>query len=501
MDDRMIVRGRRVITSWTEEGETYQGDALYIADGVIVAIGDYESIRRRYPNCEVLGNGTHLIIPGFVNSHAHGRSTFFKGTADEALELRVIQHYMNYREDDPYWEVRLSSMRQLEAGITTTMHLDSYYGGSSERYESRLHRTLEAYQDSGIRFGFALGMRDQNIFFYGEERFIARLPESVRREIEAMPRLTLTLDEYVRMFDSLRSEFEESALQFAPVNPVWCSDELLVKMKIEAERRQARIQIHLLETPYQREYAFNRYGKSAVQRLDEIGFLDEGVACGHCVWVTEEDIEVLSKRNVAVVHMPGSNLRLQSGIAPVRTMEESGVKIALATDSLGLNDDEDMLQEAKLAQLLQCQPGQPAITKPMLSADRVLWWATGSGEEVVGISGIGALAPGFRADLVMVKATWLSEGMDRCEIARRMLQWIRRSSVDIVAVGGKVMVEDGKYKHTEPSEVWENVLPSHDTAPIPKCLDTIRQVAQDSYASWSIKGQPYHLLNSRRRDR
>ena len=111
--------------------------------------------------------------------------------------------------------------------------------------------------------------------------------------------------------------------------------------------------IHLLETIYQKLFGLRIYGKSAVKHLDEIGFLGHQVVCGHSIWLTEEDVDVLENTGTNVCHNASSNLRLLSGIAPVPYLLEKGIKVALGTDDMGMNDDKDMLQEMRLVLILE----------------------------------------------------------------------------------------------------------------------------------------------------
>ena len=500
----MIVRGRWVVTGWGPDDAVLADGALQIREGRVAALGPYADVRARHPDSPVLGDGTHVVMPGFVNAHAHGRSSvgaLLKGVPDEPLELRVVQNYLGYSDGNPYWDVFLSAIEQLEGGITTTVHLDVYYSGPGERYEARVRDAIRAYRDSGIRFAVALGIRDQNNYAYErDEDFLARVPAAIRTELGRWPKPGLGIDEYLAIYDRLREGFPERSLQFGPTNPVWCSEELLGRLREAATQRGALIHIHLLETAYQKAYALERYGQSMVRWLTRSGFLDRTVTCGHSVWLTEDDIRVLAEVGASVAHNPSANLRMRSGVSPARALTEAGVTVALGTDGMALNDDEDMLQEVRLAQLLHSPPG---IDTPSLAPEVVLRWATEHGARAAGLTGLGRLAPGGLADLVLLRPNWPDDGdVDRMGLAARVVQRARRVAIDLVMVGGEVVVRGGQYVKSDRAEALRQVAEaqgagSHAAAsPVWACKQHVASMyARDP---WRVRGEPYYVVNARR---
>lgn len=494
-----LVRGRLLVTRWQTPSPAIDKGALLVEGGIVKEVGPYDELRRRHPAAEEIGDGTHLVMPGFVNSHSHGRgiTTLRQGIPDDPGEVRSVGLRIGL-SGDPYWDVLFTCARQLEAGITATMHLDSNFGfGPLDTYEERLRDVVTAYVDSGIRSAVTLALRDASMDDpYLEDAFLAGLSTEVRAEIEGWRRPLLSLDGYLALYDRLHQQFPAVPLQIEPTAVAACADDFLRDIRKAASARTAGLQLHLSETAYQKLYSLKRFGKSTVQRLADLGFLCSDVSCAHCVWLTQRDIAIMRETGAMVVHNPSSNLRLRSGLAPIRSMAEAEVHIALGTDNLTLNDDEDILQETRLAQLLQSPPG---IGEAPIPAQTALQWATQGGAKVLGIEGLGSLEPGSPADLVMVH----NRSFDRAvlehghDIAASVMHWVRQSDVDQVLVGGQTMVRDGRYVFRDRDEICRKAHEGHRQWMLTPATRLIRSQISERYASQDFGGQPFYRLNAR----
>jgi 5-methylthioadenosine/S-adenosylhomocysteine deaminase len=492
-----LVRSRLLVTRWGAE-PALEGAVAFTDDGVVKEVGPFSELRRRHPAAEEIGDGTHLVIPGFVNSHSHGRgiTTLRQGIPDDPGEVRSVGLRIGL-SGDPYWDVLYSCARQLEAGITATMHLDSNYGfGPVEFYENRLQNLITAYSDSGMRFSVTLALRDPSIDDpYLEDAFLSGLSAEVRTEIEGWRRPLLDLDSYLRLHDKLKQQFPAAVLQLEPTSVTACANEFLSTLRKEATARGAGIQLHLSETAYQKLCSLKQFGKSTVQRLADIGFLCSDVSCAHCVWLTQRDIGIMRETGAMVVQNPSSNLRLRSGIAPIRPMVAAGVHVALGTDNLALNDGEDILEEVRLAQLLQSPPG---IGEAPIPAQTALQWVTQAGAKILGIKGLGALEPGSPADLIMVHTRSIERSVFEHghDIAASVVQWVRQSDIDQVLVGGRIVVRGGRYVFRDREELERKAYESQRQWMLTPATKLIRSQIRERYASRDFGGQPYYRLNS-----
>lgn len=459
--------------------------------------GPFDSLARRYPGAETLGDGTHLVMPGFVNAHSHGRgiTTLRQGIPDEPGEVRSVGLRVGLSAD-PYWDILLTAARQLEGGITATMHLDSNFGyGPAAVYEDRLRQVVRGYADSGIRYSVAVAFRDPTLEDpFLDRGFLATLPPDVRGEMKGWRRPIPCLDDYLRLCDRLAEN--GASLQFEPVGVDACSPGFLANVRREADGRGARIQLHLLETPYQKAGALERFGKTSVDRLADLGFLRPDVSCAHCIWFTERDIEVFRQTGAIVVHNPSSNLRLRNGLAPIAPMARAGVPVALGTDNLGINDDEDMLQEVRLAQLVQSPPG---IGQATTTPEAALAWATEGGAGVLGMRGLGRLEEGCPADVVMARCGAIDtpEPGKTHDLAANVVQWLRQCDIEEVVVGGRVLVRHGRYVGRDREDIERRARESARRWDLTPAVTLLRTTLADRYAEVEVPCVPYYRLHSR----
>jgi cytosine/adenosine deaminase-related metal-dependent hydrolase len=425
--------------------------AVYVSGKDIIEVGPYQGLKAQYPTATVIGSGRFWVMPGFVNAHQHGKgmTSFQLGALDEPLELTRVQPAPQAKIP-PYLDTLYAAQRMIEAGVTTCLHYNSSRGPAL--YERDVRDRMKAYREAGIRVSFGLDIRDRNHVVYGDEEFLATLPGALKeraREKLTQPR-TADAKDYFRLVEGLTDELTSDAdgrmrIFLTPAGPQWCTEDLLQSVRRIADERWLGIQIHVLETKYQRAYFYRTYGKSAVEWLDELGFLSPQVSLAHGVWLSQLDIEIVAGRESAVVHNPSSNLRLKSGIAPLPRLHSAGVRLALGLDSSTLNDDMDMLQEMRLSANLQRVPGVSSATVPLEQFFRM---ATINGSDVLGWGKIsGALEPGKRADLVLLDSRALTHpylSLQQNPI-QALLYRGRASDVDTVMVDGEILYRGKKH--------------------------------------------------------
>ena len=217
-----------------------------------------------------------------------------------------------------------------------------------------------------------------------------------------------------------------------------------------AEKYDLLLQIHLSETEWEVGETIVRYHKRPVEHLEDLGFLDENVLAVHCVWIENNEIELLAKRNVGVSHCMESNLKLASGFAPVVTMLMSGIRVTFGTDGAASNNDLNVLSEMSTsAKVHKALSNNPTV----LDARTALLMATRWGAEVLGLGSVtGNIEKGKAADLVLmnIEKPHLAPLYD---IYSHIVYSMRASDVETVMVAGKVVVEDGKLTTGDESEM------------------------------------------------
>ncbi|MBV8165287.1 MAG: amidohydrolase family protein [Alphaproteobacteria bacterium] len=474
MTDGLLIVGAHVVRRWNAPATPPIADgALYVEAGRIVAIGPRAALEQRYPAARRIGDAHQLVVPGFVNAHAHGRglTTLQMGQADEPLEPRIAEFVLR-REvagADPYRDTLYACAKQIAAGVTTTVHSHQYMDGPVEPFVAGLRPILDAYRDSGLRCAFTVGIRDRTEFSVADDPgFLATLPAASRAALGLRAsQCVLSLEQYAAALRELQAAYPTIVLQLGPWNPVFCSDALLRGLADLSARDGWRIQTHLVETRHQAAYGRRLHNTSWVRHLDALGLLSPRFSGAHGVWLDDGDIEILARSGAQIVHNPGSNLRLRSGIAKLRAMLEGGIKMAFGLDSLSINDDDDMLQDLRVGRLVQ---GSWGIDGDAIAAEVLLEMATATGAVVAGTPGGGVLAEGGPADVVLLDLAALrgapgpSVG-DAAELAETLLTRGRAAHVRSVVIGGRVMIEAGRWSGLTPgdllAELASSAAPAH----------------------------------------
>ena len=324
---------------------------------------------------------------------------------------------------------------------------------------------LKAYDDIGMRVSYSYALRDQNRLVYeADEDFVKRLPASIASEVAALLQgQVLSIDDQLGLFVDLWERWntrDRVRIQLAPANLHWCSDTALRALKETAGKYQVGMHMHLLETPYQKEYAQRRTGMTAVQYLDDVGFLGPELTLGHGVWLSEADIERVVDRGTMICHNASSNLRLRSGVAPVNDFTERGVCVALGLDEAGINDDRDMLQEMKLVLRLHRVPG---MDDRVPTSPQVFQMATEHGARTTGFAdSIGSLEVGKAADLVIMNWHHIAYPYleSNVSVVDAVVHRGKSSGVETVLVAGEPVVRDGTFTRLDKAAVLEALAAS-----------------------------------------
>ena len=466
-----LIRGKFVVTMQPRYGShgVIRDGAVAVSGRDIVEVGRYRDLKSSYPAATVVGSSRYWVVPGFVNAHQHGKglTDFQLGGKDDCFEISRFAG--DARADlDPYLDVLYACKTMIESGITTCLHYNS--SRSPETYEPDVDERLRAYRDSGMRVSFGLDIRDRNHMVYGDDEFLASLPPSLREQAVARysESRTAAPDDYFRVArklgDAMDREAGRARLFLTPAGPQWCTEELLRAIRREATEHGMGIQIHVLETRYQRSYFLREYGKSAVQWLAELDFLAPDVSLAHGVWLNREDIATTAAKGASVVHNPSSNLRLRSGIAPLMHFHAAGVRLGMGLDSSPLNDRPDMLQEIRLAANLQRVPGAGPGLMPL---EEIFRAATAGGADVLGWgASCGTLEPGRRADLVLVDSRPIVEPYlaSHQTPVDALVYRGGAGAVDTVMVDGEILYGGGKHVRLDEKaflkEVKQKITPA-----------------------------------------
>ncbi|KPJ84949.1 MAG: hypothetical protein AMS17_15215 [Spirochaetes bacterium DG_61] len=509
----ILARGKWVITdAGAGEGGILTDGAAYFSEGKVVEVGDFSTLKNKYPKAAVKGNGQQLLMPGFVDGHSHGwgLSAIQRGTMYDYLENALID-WAKMIDIDPELNAMMSAVRHLRSGCTT-MHHNNW--GEAPNLDEIAEKAIKGYKKVGIRFAYSPGMRNENTLAYDDVKFFKTLPPDLQEFCKPMVYYDkeAVVEEYFNIFESLYSRYNDdnSRIIFGPSWAQGSTVEFFQRVKARAdELGKIPIHIHTLQTPHQKAYGLRKYGKSLLFRLDELGMVGENLTLGHAVYLDEADIELLASKKASTTHHPSCNFAVRNGISPVYYLHKAGVNVALGIDDKGINDDEDAIMELRMIYYLHRVSGFDLAHTPPLNAFDVLKIGTTNAARVCGFKGeVGALKPGMKADAILIdlkeimEDPWMSPDLNIAEI------FIHRGKgvyVDTVVVGGKVIMENRKFLTIDVDQLYKEVRKqaekgiSAEQRKFAEDLQRIKPYYHKYYENWpELDFKPFYIMNSRK---
>jgi cytosine/adenosine deaminase-related metal-dependent hydrolase len=379
----LLIRNAAVLVTMDDGRREIAGGGLFARDGVIEAVGTTDALPASADT--VLDMTGHVVVPGLVNTHHHlyQNLTRVVPAAQEALLFDWLKTLY------PIWgrmgpeHIRISAMVGLaelaETGCTTSSdHLYMFPNGS------RLDDTIEAAVQVGLRFHPTRGGMS-----IGESK--GGLPPD--RLVEREDAILADCRRVIETFNDPKP-FAMIRVGVAPCSPFSVSRELMRDSAVLARQYGVGLHTHLAENVEDVSYSLANFGVRPGQYAEELGWCGTDVWHAHCVQLDGSEIDLFARTGTGVAHCPCSNMRLGSGVAPVREMLAAGVAVGLGVDGSASNDSGHMLNEARQALLLQ----RVAKGGAALTARQALELATIGGAKILGRSDIGSLAPGKAAD-------------------------------------------------------------------------------------------------------
>ncbi|MCH7613789.1 MAG: amidohydrolase [Candidatus Marinimicrobia bacterium] len=379
---------------------------ILIRDGVISSIEDEIS----FETDRVLNGSGKAVVPSFVNAHTHSAMTLFRSYADDMhlndwLENKIWPIEANLTEEDVYWGTRLACIEMIKSGTTHFNDMYWYYNG-----------TARAVVDSGLYAHLSSAFID-----LGDEatsnKQIAEQVDIFQQKEKYLPNITFTLGVH-----SLYTVSESGLL--------WARD--------FAKEHSLKIHMHLSETKKEVGEWIKSTGLRPVEYLASKNMLGPHLIAAHVNWVSDEEIQLLADHDVGVVHCPTSNMKLASGVFPFQRLKDAGLRIGLATDGAASNNNVDMLDEMKIAALLQKSfTGDP--TK--LSAEEVFYMGTEGSASLFDLN-MGRIEVGKSADMLLVDLGNIHLIPNHHLIAN-LVYSAHSGCIDTTIARGKILMENG----------------------------------------------------------
>jgi 5-methylthioadenosine/S-adenosylhomocysteine deaminase len=421
----LLIRGGTILTM-NDQFEIVSGD-VSIRDRRIAAIAP--SIAE--PHDRVVEARGGYVLPGFVQTHIHLCQTLFRGYADDLplmdwLRTRVWPMEAAHTPQTLKAAARLAATELLSTGTTTVLTMETVHDTDA---------VFEEVAASGLRATIGKCMMD----------FDAQVPKRLQERTHASIDESLAIR---KRWDGAEGGRLHAA--FAPRFAVSCSRELLEAVAALSHQHHALVHTHASES--RDEIALVRElsgGLSNLEYLASLHLASPHLCTAHCVWVDERDQRILADHDVKVMHCPGSNLKLGSGIAPVPELRARGITVSLGADGAACNNRLDMFEEMRLAAVLQAMRKHPGV----LPAQDIVWMATRAGARTLGLEReIGSLEPGKRADLIVVDRDrpHLAPGPDPYST---LVYAARGSDVRTTVVDGELLVDHFAPVRVDPVEV------------------------------------------------
>jgi cytosine/adenosine deaminase-related metal-dependent hydrolase len=412
----IVIRGG-VIVAVDAAWSILAGDLL-CRDGSIVQVGGVAApIGRDY---EVLDAEGCVVMPGLVQSHVHMCQTLARGRADD-LELldwlrKVVWPYeAALGGDDVAAAARLACVELLCGGTTAILDMGTV------RHTDAL---FAAARDAGLRATIGKAMMDDAG---------PGVPPTLRETTRA------SIDEANRLYDDWHGA-DDGRLRYAyaPRFALSCTDELLREVAAEARARGARIHTHASESRAEIALVKEQRGTDNICYLRDVGMTGEDVGLAHCVWLTDEERDVLRDSGTHVLHCPSSNLKLGSGVASIPDLQAAGISVSLGADGAPCNNNLDGFLELRLAALIH----KPRGGARAVAAHEAVAMATLGGARALGLADeLGSLEVGKKADVIVVEVT--GPHVEPTENPISALAYAcRASDVRHVVVDGNVIVRD-----------------------------------------------------------
>jgi 8-oxoguanine deaminase len=424
----LLAKNIHTLVTMDDERREIHNGAMFIQNGVIEAIGTQADMPDEAADT-VLNFSRHIIIPGLINTHHHMVQSLTRVIAqdNELFDwlLTLYPIWARLRSEHIYTASRLEMAELMLSGCTTSSdHLYIYPN------DSTLDDQIHAAQDMGIRFHAARGAMS-----VGESK--GGLPPDSVVEDEAF-----ILRDTRRIIEQYHDKQRHSMLRIvvAPCSPFTVSQDLMREAATLARSYGVHLHTHLAENTKDIEYGLQVFGQRPGDYVESVGWVGQDVWHAHCVKLNNSEINLFGRTGTGVCHCPSSNMRLASGIAPIRAMLDARVKVGLGVDGSASNDSGHLLSEARQAMLLQrVHAENPAA----LSAREALEIATRGGASVLGRDDVGYLAQGMSADFVAYRLDDVAfAGAQHDPVAA--LVFCQPQSVDVSVINGKVVVSEGQ---------------------------------------------------------
>ncbi|MCJ2163898.1 MULTISPECIES: amidohydrolase [unclassified Pseudodesulfovibrio] len=365
----LLVRADVIVTQ-DNDRRVLTSAGVAVKDGNVLEVDDYATLETRYIPVQRLDLSGKMLMPGLVNGHTHLPMTLLRGFADDLPLMDWLENHIwplerHLNDDLLAVGARLGCAEFIRTGCT------SFLNGYFNEYV-----TGQIVSDCGLRAVLGEGFFSFPSPMFSSAEDCWKTLRELNKRFENHPRVRTAVTPH-------------AAFTVAP-------DDLVASFEL-AERLDIPWQIHLAESPTETAVCLGKYGKRPVELLQSLGLLTPRTTLHHCVDVTDGEIEILADGGVNVVHNPGSNLKLCSGLSPVQKMLDAGITVGLGTDGASSNNQLNMFRDMALAALIGKIRHNDASA---VNAQTALDMATRNSAKCLGWPELGRIEAGYAADMI-----------------------------------------------------------------------------------------------------
>lgn len=430
----ILLKNARQLITMDDERTTYTDGALFVRANVIEWVGTTDALPEAYQSADRIINAhDKVVLPGLVNTHHHLYQTLTRALAPNSGLfdwLKTLYPIWARMDGEAVYVSALVGMAELIlSGCTTASdHLYLFPNGAT------LDDEIRAAHEIGLRFHASRGSMS-----LGESQG-GLPPDSIVEDEAAILRDCRRLIEQYHDADC----HAMTRIVVAPCSPFSVTPDLMRESARLARAYNVTLHTHLAETKDEQDFCLETFGYRPAAYAEHLGWVGDDVWWAHAVHVDSAEITRMAQTHTGAAHCPCSNMRLASGIAPVRQWLDNNVRVGLGVDGSASNDGSHLLNEARQALLLQ----RVLADASALTSDEALWLATRGGAEVLRRDDIGQLGVGFSADFIAYDLNQLAYTGAQHDPAAALI-FCAPQQVDLSVINGKIIVEDGELRTLE----------------------------------------------------
>ncbi|MFN2164296.1 MAG: 8-oxoguanine deaminase [Candidatus Promineifilaceae bacterium] len=438
----ILVKNAVILVTMDEQRREIKNGGLFVRDNIIEQVGKTADLPATADT--VLDMSAHIVLPGLINTHHHLYQSLTRVIAQDAdlfTWLKTLYPIWARLNDEAVYVSTLTGLAELALSGCTTSSDHLYIFPNDCTLDSQ----IRAAKDIGMRFHAARGSMS-----LGESKGGLPPDDCVEEE-------SFILKDSQRLIQQYHDADPQAMIRIvlAPCSPFSVTPDLMRESADLAREYGVRLHTHLAETVEEESFCLETFGYRPVGYVESLGWTGDDVWHAHCVHMSDAEIELFGRTGTGVAHCPASNMRLASGIARLVDFRLANVRVGLGVDGSASNDGGHLLNEARLALLLQrVAPDRYLSEAPggrggfagdaaAMSARQALELATLGSASVLGRDDIGSLAPGKSADFIAVNLQQLPySGSLHDPVAAMVL--CNPGQVDWSVINGRVVIEEGR---------------------------------------------------------